>query len=94
METKEWITLRDCCSYYDVEVTFIHSLEEFGLIEVKHVQSSSYIHEDTLPQLEKLIRLHYDLDINMEGIDVISNLLQQIQDLQREVSSLRRRLAT
>jgi hypothetical protein len=31
------------------------------------------------------MRMHYDLDINMEGIDVISHLLKRIHNLQDEL---------
>jgi hypothetical protein len=31
------------------------------------------------------MRMHYDLDINMEGIDVISHLLKRMNSLQDEL---------
>jgi hypothetical protein len=38
------------------------------------------------------MRLHYDLGINMEGIDVISNLVKQIGELQQELASIKNKL--
>lgn len=89
MATTEWITLRDCCSHYDIEITFVESLQEYGLLELSSVQEVTYIHEDTIPRLEKFIRLHYELNINLEGLDVIANLIEKIESLQREVSLLK-----
>lgn len=42
--------------------------------------------------LEKYIHLHYDLDINLEGLDAVAHLLNQIQVLQVEVRQLRNEL--
>ncbi|MBK8738011.1 MAG: hypothetical protein IPL98_19685 [Saprospiraceae bacterium] len=37
--------------------------------------TDKYLLEEQLPVLEQIIRLHYDLQINMEGIDVITHML-------------------
>ncbi len=39
-----------------------------------------------------MMRLNFELDINMEGIDAISNLLQQIDNLQKELISTKNKL--
>ena len=38
------------------------------------------------------MRLHYDLDINIEGIDAIYNLLKQVEELQSQIITLRNKL--
>ena len=42
--------------------------------------------------LEKLVRLHYHLDINVEGIDAITNLLQRMANMHHEILQLKSRL--
>ena len=39
-----------------------------------------------------MMRLHYELDINMEGIDAISNLLLKIDNLQQELTAAKNKL--
>jgi hypothetical protein len=39
-----------------------------------------------------MISFHYELNINLEGIDAISNLLNQIDDLQDELDRTKNRL--
>jgi hypothetical protein len=39
-----------------------------------------------------MIRIHKELDINTEGIDVVFNLLQKIDTLQNELISTKNRL--
>lgn len=92
MNTDNLIRIEYFCEQYNVELTFINSLQEFGLINVMVVEDSKYLSNEDLKEIEKLIRLHYELGINMEGIDVISNLLNQIADLQRELTAAKNKL--
>jgi pyridoxine 5'-phosphate synthase PdxJ len=87
MNTDNLIRIEFFCEQYNVELAFINSLHEFGLINVMVVEDSKYLSHEDLKGIEKLVRLHYELGINMEGIDVISNLLHQIADLQQELTA-------
>ncbi len=93
MEKTNLILIEQFCSHYNVEISFISSLQEFGLIEVVVVDNSTYIPHEQLPDIEKMIRLHYDLEINMEGIDAIANLLKQINELKKELSITQNKLS-
>lgn len=88
--TKELnISLEDCCRYYSIEASFVQSLSERGLIELVQYDQTFGIDYEQLSDLEKYMHLHYDLDINMEGIEAINHLLQQINQLQSELRSLK-----
>lgn len=88
METK-LIAMEECCTIYNIEFTFIESLGELGLIEIVPQEDKRFLQEDQLKDLERMIRLHYELDINMAGIDAISHLLKRINSLQDEIRLLR-----
>ena len=92
METKDLILIEQFCTHHDVEFSFINSLHEFGLIEVVELNDVKYLANEQLRDVEKMIRLHYELDINMEGIDAISNLLKQIDNLQKELIATQNKL--
>jgi hypothetical protein len=94
MSTAELIPATDFCISHNIDITFIQSLQEYGLIEVTTIEQASFVHTEQLPQLEQFIRLHYELDINMEGIDAISNLLQRIEQMQKEIRSLKNKLSS
>ncbi|MBA2250376.1 MAG: chaperone modulator CbpM [Chitinophagaceae bacterium] len=83
----------DFCTYYKVEYSFINSLEEYGLIELIRTEKTKFIDINKLHDLEKLVRLHYDLDINLEGIEAITHLLQRVEDMQQEIILLRNKLS-
>jgi hypothetical protein len=56
------------------------------------ISEAFFIERNQLSQLEKYIDFHYSLDINLEGIETISHLLQYINTLQTEVILLKNRL--
>lgn len=88
MEAK-LIAVEECCTIYNIEFTFLESLNDFGLIEIVPLENKHFLPEDQLKDLERMIRLHYELDINMAGIDAISHLLKRLHDLQEEVRVLK-----
>lgn len=92
MENENLILVENFCSNHHIDYSFITALEEYGLIKVTTVREVAYISNEELYKLEQMRRLHFDLDINLEGLDVIFNLLLKLKSLQGEVSLLRNRL--
>ncbi len=90
---EQLISTHDFCSYYKVEASFISSLQEHGLIEITTIEQNSFIDLDHLKNVEKFIRLHYDLDINLEGIEAITYLLNRLKYMEEEIILLKNRLA-
>ena len=93
MDTRELIIVELFCQQYDVEPTFVSELETVGLIETITYNNSKYLPINQLFTIEKIIRLHNELHINKEGIDVILELLEKINQLQSEVKYLNNRLS-
>jgi chaperone modulatory protein CbpM len=93
MEKTEMVILDDFCTSHHVEISFIQSLEENGLIETVAVNQALYITSNDLPKLEQITRLHQDLNINPEGIDAINHLLRYIEEMKQEIVHLRNRLS-
>lgn len=92
MQTDNLISKLECCAYYQVEVGFLDTLNEYGLLELRSVEGKQFVQQDQLQELERFIRLHFDLNINIEGLDVIGNLLVKIQQMQEEINFLKNRL--
>ncbi|WP_347925578.1 chaperone modulator CbpM [Pontimicrobium sp. SW4] len=92
METTKLISIQQFCKYYNVPKTFINALHEYELVEIIVANDENYLKTAQLNEVEKMMRLHYDLDINLEGIDAIYNLLKQVETLQDEIVTLKNRL--
>ncbi len=86
------ITISQFCEIYEIPSDFIESLQKYELIELIRAENTAYIHHEQVAQIEKFMRLHYDLNINFEGLDVIHNLLNQLETLQQEVILLKNKL--
>lgn len=92
MKIEDFISLEQLCTHYQVEISFINNLVEIGLIKIEPIEQTYYVHIDQITQLEKMIRMHHDLEVNIAGIDVAINLLQKIEALQTEMLMLKNRL--
>jgi hypothetical protein len=92
METEYLIALDEFCSSHNIEISFVSSLQQSGLIEITTIKESAFIEADQLQQLEKFVRLYYELDINLEGIETINYLLHRINSMQDDLTILRNRL--
>jgi chaperone modulatory protein CbpM len=92
MKKEEMIPVGQYCTHYNVEITFIRSLHEAGLVSIRSLDDENYLHYEELGNLERFIRLHHDLEINPEGIEAISYMLERMEAMQQEIASLRNRL--
>ena len=92
MQTEYLISVDEFCANHNIEISFISSLEQTGLIEITTIKETGFINAEQLQQLEKFIRLYYDLEINLEGIETITHLLQRMNSMHDEILMLRNRL--
>jgi hypothetical protein len=91
MET-EMISLNEFCAGHEVEISFVQSLEDHGLVEIVIINQTLCVHANDLPKLERIVRLHHELNINPEGIDVIDHLLNRMKEMEHEITALRNQL--
>ncbi len=92
MENENLILVAQFCTHHNVEPSFIVSLHQFGLVTLVKVEEEHYLAADEISAAEKMVRLHYKLGINLEGIDAITHLLRQIEELQEELRVAKNRL--
>src|SRR5258708_32084839 len=92
MTTATLISTNDFCTWHEVEYTFITSLREAGLVEITIIDKTEYIPETQLQKLEKMVRMHHDLDINIAGIEAITHLLERLESIQEDIRILKNKL--
>ena len=92
MVEQNLILIETLCVHYEIEVSFFNDLDNIGLIQIETIDQKLFIHEDKISRLEKMIRIHQELNVNIEGIDVVFNLLQKVDQLQSELISVNNRL--
>ncbi len=92
MENEQLITADELCFHYNMDQSFIEALNEAGLIQVTTVEEKCFVHPSQLHDLERFSRMHYELQINIEGIEAIAHLLKRVEQMQNEMNQLASRL--
>jgi len=92
MDKEQLIVVSEFCAGHQIEISFIESLGQHGLINISTIGEQPAISDTQLPILEKMVRLHYELDINLEGIETIFHLLGRIETLQQEMRELQKKV--
>ena len=89
---KEYIPVVQLCQYYKLEIAFFSELQDIGLIEITTYEKQQCIPQERISDVEKIVRLHKELGLNLEGVDVVLNLLQKVDQLQRDLTKTKNRL--
>ena len=92
MSTEHLIAVEVFATHQGLETTLVHALHDRGLIQITVVKEQHFLEPEQLSRIEQLARLHYDLEINLEGLEAISHLLDRMDTADREARSLRERL--
>jgi hypothetical protein len=93
MQTEEMIPASEFCIHHHIDLSFLSSLQDSGLIEITVTGEETFVPVSQLSQLEKLVRLYYEMDINLEGIETITYLLQRMNAMQQQIAALSNRLS-
>ncbi len=92
MDTQKYVPVLHLCELYHAEFSFFKELNDIGLIEIVSVKNTMYLHEDHLIEVERIIRIHRELNVNIEGVDVVLNLLEKVEELQNKLNRIQSRL--
>lgn len=78
------ISREELVKIYDIEITFFDSLEESGLLKTQTENEVKYLLYDELEVFERFANWHYDLEVNLPGVEIIHHLLQKMERLKDE----------
>ena len=93
MKKEDFTELAIFCDCHHIEYSFVDLIEESGLMKFIIIDEQKFIHHSQLQQVERIIRLHQELEINISGVEAIIHLLERIEQMQFEISSLKNRLS-
>lgn len=92
MDETTYILVREFCSHHHLDMTFMELLQQHGLIEISHLEEGDSFPADEVGHLEKMIRLHQELNIHPEDLDIVSDLLDQLESLQGKMDKIKSQL--
>ena len=87
MSENQFISVELVCNSYRIAHSWVEELADQGLIQIHTVETQGHCVElDHLATLERMINLNQDLGVNVAGIEVIMNLLNRIEQLEKELT--------
>ena len=89
---SERISREELVKIYNVEINFFDNLVDYGLLKVETEDEVRYLIYEDLQVFEKFANLHYDLEINLPGLEVIHHMLQKMDDLNQKNRDLMNKL--
>lgn len=90
---SERISREELVKIYNIEITFFDELVDVGLLNVETENEIRYLLYEDLPVFERFTNWHYDLEINLPGLEVINDMLLRIKDLKKENRDLMNKLS-
>ncbi len=91
METR-YIKITEFCENEKIETSFLLELNREGLLHLEKQEEVEYIDQNDLPQIEMFARWHYELGVNLEGIDAMRHMLERMKKMQRQIQILEKKL--
>ncbi len=88
MENTNYIPISVFCEHHQLETNFIQILEDNDLITTITYKEVPCLQAENLEQLEKYVRLHRDLNVHPQDLDIIEHLIQKLEEAQTKLNDL------
>jgi hypothetical protein len=86
---QKYITIQHLAEFHQVDSGLLQEFAEFGLIRIQKTETTPCIVHEELEKCERIIRLHRELGVNKEGIDIILRMRETQTELQKEMKRLK-----
>jgi len=90
---SERISREELVKIYNIEITFFDELVDSGLLNIQTDDEIRYLMYEDLPVFERFTNWHYDLEINLPGLEVIHEMLSRMEDLKKRNRELMNRIS-
>lgn len=90
---SERISREELVKIYNIEITFFDELVDSGLLNIQTENEIRYLMYEDLPSFERFANWHYDLEINLPGLEVIHDMLRKMDDLKQKNRELMNKLS-
>ncbi|MBW3523163.1 chaperone modulator CbpM [Chryseobacterium sp. NKUCC03_KSP] len=90
---SERISREELVQIYNIEITFFDELVDSGLLNIETDNEIRYLMYEDLPTFERFANWHYDLEINLPGLEVINSMLQKMKSLNQINRELMQKLS-
>ena len=89
---SEYISIKSLASFHNLDENLLLEIVEYEIVPIKRTRSEVMISSEYLDEFERALRLHLDLGVNLQGVDIICHMRNQIREMQDEIARLNRLL--
>lgn len=87
---QEPLTLEDLCAAYNISADFINQLIEYDIIHDGHEVERRMFDIEEMKRIRTAIRLHRDLEVNLAGVALALQLLDELDELRAQMEMFRK----
>lgn len=87
-EKRRIIYIQEVAFNTGAEEWFIEKLIEQGILEIHVQQEENFFEPTEIELIRRAARLNHHLGVNVEGIDIILQMRQRLENLQRQIENL------
>lgn len=88
MDRSDYISLVKAARLCNLSESFLKELSDFGFFKTYFFDDEDCIECNEMEKIVRIYRLHSDLNINYEGVDIILAMRKRIVDLESELQQL------
>lgn len=88
----QYIILTEFARLCGTEPDEIRELLDYGLLQGRQEQAEPEFPPDQVIHVRRIRRLRHHMGVNLEGIDIILNMRQQMEEMQRELEEMQQRM--
>jgi chaperone modulatory protein CbpM len=85
------LSLNELCDICQITPDFIYTLVEYGILSPKGEKEQTWLFDVVhLQRVKTAIRLQHDLEVNLPGIAIVLDLLDEMETLRQRAEVLER----
>ncbi|RUR13746.1 chaperone modulator CbpM [Legionella sp. km772] len=88
MLIEETLSFKEVCHKYNIPQELLLEMMEYGIFSTSSNGKENQLDAKDLRRMESAFRLHRDLEINLPGVALALELLDEIEGLRRELAIL------
>ena len=89
---KNALKIEQLADFYNIDALVIYELADFGIIDLKRRNKQEIIPHEELERCERAVRLYSELGVNKEGIEIILEMRNKMERLQKDLMRARHRI--
>lgn len=91
IEDTSYFSFQEVCERYHIPKELLAEMIEYGLFSPQSAPVEQYyLSPRDLKRLESAFRLHRDLEVNLPGVALALDLLEQLEEMRSELEIMRK----